>query len=311
MVASLDGGTTVHGRSGGLGNAADEHLFALLRDMADVILVGAGTVRAEHYGGVRLTEERVARRLRWGLPATPPPIAVVAARGLDPLSPLFTDTVTSPIVVTTPVGTQQVFPGVQVITSNDGRIDLAAALQALRRSGFRHVHCEGGPNLLAALVARDLLDELCLTISPMLLGTGSAPMVPPARRAGALVAGRCARCRGSPVHPVPLARGVGSGATGKAAAAAGEHRGTRKTVSPMSPDPGHRPPARTRAARVVALVATVALLTACTIGPSQRPGLATSGTGPPPPPTTSSSGVPLGPGGPGRRVRPDPLVGVQ
>ena len=56
MVASLDGGTTVHGRSGGLGNAADEHLFALLRDLADVVLVGAGTVRAERYGGIRLTE---------------------------------------------------------------------------------------------------------------------------------------------------------------------------------------------------------------------------------------------------------------
>ena len=76
--------TTVHGRSGGLGNAADEHLFALLRDLADVILVGAGTVRAEHYGGIRLTAERAARRLRWGLTAEPPPIAVVTARGLDP-----------------------------------------------------------------------------------------------------------------------------------------------------------------------------------------------------------------------------------
>ena len=178
MVASLDGGTTVHGRSGGLGNAADEHLFALLRDMADVILVGAGTVRAEHYGGVRLTEERAARRLRWGLTAGPPPIAVVTARGLDPLSPLFTDTVTPPIVITTRAGAGQVPPGVQVIASNDDRVDLAAALRTLRRNGFRHVHCEGGPNLLAALVAQGLVDELCLTISPMLLGTGSAPMVP-------------------------------------------------------------------------------------------------------------------------------------
>ena len=69
--------------------------------MAEVILVGAGTVRAEHYGGVRLTEERAARRVRWGLTAAPPPIAVVTARGLDPASPLFTDTVTPPIVITT------------------------------------------------------------------------------------------------------------------------------------------------------------------------------------------------------------------
>jgi|GEM_PF-232386 len=178
MVASLDGGTTVHGRSGGLGNAADEHLFALLRDLANVVLVGAGTVRAERYGGIRLTEERAARRLRWGLSASPPPIAVVTSRGLDPQSPLFTDTVTPPIVITTPAGAGQVPPGVQVISSNSDQVDLAAALRTLRQNGFRHVHCEGGPALLATLVAEGLLDELCLTISPMLLGTGSAPMVP-------------------------------------------------------------------------------------------------------------------------------------
>ncbi len=92
---------TVDGRSAGLGNAADEHLFAVLRDLADVILVGSGTVRAEQYGGIRLDAVRPARRVRWGLPATPPPIAVVTGRGLDPTLPMFTDTVTPPIVITT------------------------------------------------------------------------------------------------------------------------------------------------------------------------------------------------------------------
>ena len=82
------------------------------------------------------------------------------------------------------------------------------------------------------------------------------------------------------------------------------------TARPASPAsqvghvPGHRRPGRTRAGRVTAVVVTVSLLSACTIGPSQRPGLATSGTGPPPPPTTSSSGVPLGPGGPGQKSDP-------
>ncbi len=178
MIASLDGGTTVQGRSGGLGNAADEHLFALLRDLADVVLVGAGTVRAERYGGIRLTGERVARRLRWGLPAAPPPIAVVTGRGLDPRSPLFTDTVTPPIVITTAAGARRVPGGVEIINSGTDRVDLAGALIALQQAGFRRVHCEGGPALLAALAADDLLDELCLTISPMLLGAGSAPMLP-------------------------------------------------------------------------------------------------------------------------------------
>ena len=94
MIASLDGGATVDGRSGGLGNAADQHLFALLRDLADVILVGSGTVRAEQYGGIRLDPERRARRTRWGRTAAPPPIAVVTGRGLDADLPLFTDTET-------------------------------------------------------------------------------------------------------------------------------------------------------------------------------------------------------------------------
>jgi len=178
MIASLDGGTTLQGRSGGLGNAADEHLFALLRDLAEVILVGAGTVRAERYGGVRLTDERTERRVRWGLPATPPPIAVVTARGLDPQSPLFTDTVTPPIVITTPAGAREVPAGVQVITSATDRVDLAEALFVLRQNGFHRAHCEGGPSLLAALAGQGLLDELCLTISPLLLGAGSAPMLP-------------------------------------------------------------------------------------------------------------------------------------
>ena len=85
-------------------------------------------------------------------------------------------------------------------------------------------------------------------------------------------------------------------------------------VSPASAVPGHRRPGHRRpggiraggirAGRAMALVVTLSLLTACTIGPSQRPGLATSGTGAPEPPTTSSSGVPLGPGGPGQQSDP-------
>ena len=185
MIASLDGGTTVHGRSGGLGNAADEHLFALLRDLADVILVGAGTVRAERYGGIRLDRGTGGTAAALG-PARQSP---ADRRGHRPragsASPLFTDTVTPPIVITTPAGAGQVPAGVQVITSATDRVDLAAALRTLRQNGFRRVHCEGGPTLLAALVAEDLLDELCLTISPMLLGTGvDADGAGPARRAG-------------------------------------------------------------------------------------------------------------------------------
>lgn len=178
MIASLDGGSTVDGRSAGLGNAADEHLFAVLRDLAEVILVGSGTVRAEGYGGIRLDDTRRARRRRWGLPTTPPPIAVVTGRGLDPEAPLFTDTDTPPIVITTEQAAGAVPEGVQVIISGHDRVNLSEAITALGVAGFTRIHCEGGPGLLGDLVAADLLDECCLTIAPMLLGSRATRLLP-------------------------------------------------------------------------------------------------------------------------------------
>ena len=177
MIASLDGGASIDGRSGGLGNDADRNLFAVLRDLSDVILVGSGTVRAEQYGGVRLDHERRARRLRWTGSDQPTPIAVVTGHGLDPDLPLFTDTVVPPIVITT-AAAGKVPDGARVIVAGDQRIDLAVAVAELHAAGFTRIHCEGGPALFGALVEADLLDECCLTIAPILLGTDASPMVP-------------------------------------------------------------------------------------------------------------------------------------
>jgi riboflavin biosynthesis pyrimidine reductase len=178
MIASLDGGCTFDGRAAGLGNAADTHLFAVLRDLAEVILVGAGTVRAEGYAGVRLDAVSLARRQRWGLPATPPPIAVVTGRGLDPRSPLFVDTVTPPIVITTEVAAKAVPKGIEVIISGHDRVNLEKAVTALGVAGFGRIHCEGGPALLGDLAIANLVDECCLTIAPMLVGSRSTRLLP-------------------------------------------------------------------------------------------------------------------------------------
>jgi riboflavin biosynthesis pyrimidine reductase len=185
MIASLDGGATVDGRSAGLGNKADEALFGLLRDLADVILVGAGTARAEKYAGIRLSPRRQERRQRWGLSAAPPPIAVVSGRGLDASSLLLTDTETPPIVITTKAGAERlpagtVPAGTRVVVAGEDRVDLRAAIAALADDGFRRIHCEGGPALLASLVEADLVDECCLTLAPLLLGSRSARMLPAA-----------------------------------------------------------------------------------------------------------------------------------
>lgn len=178
MITSLDGGAALDGRSGGLGNEADQHLFAVLRDLADVILVGSGTVRAEQYAGVELDGERRDRRRRWGLPAGPPPIAVVTGRGLDPALPLFTDFETPPIVITPRVAVGRVPRAAEPLIAGDERVDLAVAVRTLADRGFRRIHCEGGPALFGQLVADDLLDECCLTVAPLLLGSTAARLLP-------------------------------------------------------------------------------------------------------------------------------------
>ncbi|MET0865109.1 MAG: pyrimidine reductase family protein [Nakamurella sp.] len=178
MIASLDGGSTVAGRSAGLGNAADTELFAVLRDLADVILVGSGTVRTERYGGIRLDAERRARRVRWGLPDTPPPIAVVTARGLDPDLPIFTDTVVPPIIITTRNAAVTVPPGVRALICGIDRVNFSAAIDALAGDGYRRIHCEGGPELLGQLIAQGLVDECCLTIAPLMLGSNATSLLP-------------------------------------------------------------------------------------------------------------------------------------
>lgn len=167
FVASLDGAVTVDGLSGGLGSPADRMVFGLLRRLADVILVGAGTVRAENYRG--------ARRARIGAPdAGPPPIAVVTGRAeLDPASVLFTDTAVAPIVLTTaaaPAARRAALAaaGGDVVVLDD--LHPTALLAELARRGLDRVLCEGGPTLTGRLLAADAVDEVCLTVAPIAVG---------------------------------------------------------------------------------------------------------------------------------------------
>lgn len=178
MITSLDGAAAIAGRSGGLGNPADQHLFAVLRDLADVILVGAGTVRTERYAGIRLDRDRRARRRRWGRPVEPTPIAVVTGRGLDRDLPLFTDTEVRPIVITPHATAVKVPPTATPLIAGDTEVDLAAAVQGLADLGYRRIHCEGGPGLLGRLIVENLLDELCLTIAPMFVGSAATRLLP-------------------------------------------------------------------------------------------------------------------------------------
>ena len=165
FVASADGAMAVAGRSGGLGSPVDRRVFLLLRELADVLLVGAGTVRMEDYRG--------ARRPTRGTD-TPPPIAVITgSAGLAPDSRLFTDTRVPPIILTlasAPKGRRDrlAAAGGDVVVLDRLTPDLVLA--ELARRGLHRVLCEGGPTLLGELVAADAVDELCLTVAPLLIG---------------------------------------------------------------------------------------------------------------------------------------------
>lgn len=178
FVSSADGAATVSGRSRGLSSPADKKIFALGRDLADVVLVGAATAIVEGYRGVRRTELRAERRARLGL-ADVPPIAVVSGRcSIGPTTPLVADSQVPPIVLTTSAAptarrTDLAAAGADVIIAGDESVDLHRALDALAERGLRRVCCEGGPRLFAQLVAAGLVDQLCLTVAPLLAGAGA------------------------------------------------------------------------------------------------------------------------------------------
>ncbi|HVA60419.1 MAG TPA: pyrimidine reductase family protein [Mycobacteriales bacterium] len=180
MVATVDGAISVDGRSGGVSGPADHELFLLLRGLADVILVGAGTVTAESYGPARPTAAIREQRRARGL-AEVPPVAVVTSRlSLDLGLRFFTEAVVRPLVLTTaraPAGRRSAAAELaDVVVVGDDSVDLPGALAELADRGLGRVLCEGGPTLLAQLVAAGVLDELCLTISPLLVG-GDAPRI--------------------------------------------------------------------------------------------------------------------------------------
>lgn len=173
MIGSLDGAARLDGASGGLGNAADAALFALLRAQCDVILVGAATARIEGYGGDRPDAAMRAVRRRHGL--TPAPrIAVVTNRAeLAPTGPLLCDTEVPPLIITTAAAPaanlEALVGGAEIVVAGDATVDLGTALDELRDRGLLRVSCEGGPTLLGQLIAAERLDELRLTVSPRLL----------------------------------------------------------------------------------------------------------------------------------------------
>jgi riboflavin biosynthesis pyrimidine reductase len=177
FVSSLDGAATLDGLSEGLSGPDDKLVFGILRMLCDVLVVGAGTVRNEKYRAVRLSPERRAWRVEHGLAEYPTLVVVSGALDLDPAHPALADAPVRPAVLTcaaSPVEGRRALGAVaDVLVHGDGTVDLGAGLAELRGRGLVQVLSEGGPHLLGALTAEDLVDELCLTLSPLLTGPGA------------------------------------------------------------------------------------------------------------------------------------------
>jgi riboflavin biosynthesis pyrimidine reductase len=174
MISTLDGATSFAGRSGGLGGPGDKLLFSVLRLLADVILVGAGTARAEHYGPAKLPAEVQQMRERRGQSPLPPIAVVTQSLNLDWEAPLFRGGDPRPVVIAPgnssgpALGTASRVA--DVLTTGVDAVDLGSAVMALAERGMNHILCEGGPKLNRSLAAARLVDELCLTLSPKLAG---------------------------------------------------------------------------------------------------------------------------------------------
>ncbi|MFI1195614.1 pyrimidine reductase family protein [Micromonospora sp. NPDC020750] len=174
FVTSVDGAVTVDGYSAGLSGEPDKRVFGLLRMLCDGLLVAAGTLRHEDYGAVRLSGPRRAWRRARGLAEYPTLVVVSGSLALDPAQAAFADAPVRPVVLTHAAATAP--PGLaevaELVRCGTDRVDLAAGLAELRRRGLGQLLCEGGPHLFGALTAADLVDEVCLTVAPLLAGAG-------------------------------------------------------------------------------------------------------------------------------------------
>ncbi|BCB82553.1 pyrimidine reductase family protein [Phytohabitans flavus] len=177
FVTSVDGAVELDGFSAGLSGVPDKKVFGLLRMLCDGLVVGAGTLRHEGYRAVRLNPERRAWRREQGLTEYPTLVVFSGTLDLNPGQAAFADAPVRPIVVThglAPSDRRRALSGVaEVLTIGDETVDLAEALVRLRERGLAHLLCEGGPHLFGSLAAADLVDEVCLTVSPLVTGPGA------------------------------------------------------------------------------------------------------------------------------------------
>jgi riboflavin-specific deaminase-like protein len=177
FVCTTDGRAAIHGRSAPLSSPGDRAMFHALRERVDAILVGTNTLRIERYGRMIRDPEARERRREHGL--EPEPLACVVTRSGDVPTdiPLFTDEPEARVVVFT-TEDATIPPGIETERLDPAELTLTTVLRHLRE-GYEigSLLCEGGPTLFGALLHERLVDELFLTLAPVLAGGGMAPAI--------------------------------------------------------------------------------------------------------------------------------------
>lgn len=179
FALTVDGHATIDGRSGAIGSDTDTDMLVALRTKADAVMIGAGTMRAERYGRLIPDPMKRAVRERRGLPHDP--LAVLVSRRLDlPWdAPMFTCGAGRVLIFTTSEDDPpETATPVRVVRQSGEHVDLEAAVRHLRSErGIRAMLCEGGPELHGKLLEASLVDELFITVAPMLGGGRGAGLL--------------------------------------------------------------------------------------------------------------------------------------
>jgi 5-amino-6-(5-phosphoribosylamino)uracil reductase len=184
FIEALDGAISVQGRSGGLGSDGDRRVFQVLRALADAVVVGAGTAAAEGYRPITADSAVGLLRTQLGRPAVAPLVVVSRRSSLSPDDQLVTGAIAPTVLVTCAAADPArraalASAGVDVLVCGDDAVDLPTAVARLADRGLEQVLCEGGPALFRATLADGIVDELSLSIAPLLVG-GEPGLLPTA-----------------------------------------------------------------------------------------------------------------------------------
>ena len=174
FISSVDGSATVRGHSGGLSDPVDQRILRLLRRLADVLVVGAGTIRVEGYAGELLDDAGRAWRRANGKPERPAVAVVSGSLRLDPAAPFFTAAPAPPLIFTTehadPRKRAQLAEVAEIVIAGVDTVDPRHLVAELTDRGHSRIHSEGGPKLFGSFQESGVVDGLCLTLSPALVG---------------------------------------------------------------------------------------------------------------------------------------------